>query len=117
MAILLRFALLLLLGFLLARTIVGFLRIYFSSSGHSSTGRTRSSQTQGQGAEGQYEPPLSPFEVLGVRRGATKEEIKTAYKKLLSLYHPDKVAHLGEEIQKIAREKTLAINRAYQEIG
>jgi DnaJ-domain-containing protein 1 len=31
----------------------------------------------------------------------------------MARYHPDKVAHLGLEFQAIAKEKTLAINRAY----
>ncbi len=36
-----------------------------------------------------------PFEILGLSRGATPEEIKSAYRRESQRYHPDKVAHLG----------------------
>ncbi len=45
---------------------------------------------------------------------ATQEEIKAAYREMMSKYHPDKVAHLGEEFQEIAKAKTKAINQAYE---
>ncbi len=31
-------------------------------------------------------------------------------------YHPDKVAHLGEELQELAHKKSLDIQRAYQQL-
>jgi len=54
--------------------------------------------------------------VLGVRRGATREEVTSAYRDLLKRYHPDRVADLGEELQRVAHEKTLEIQRAYDEL-
>lgn len=67
-----------------------------------------------QGAEGREESPQEdPYTVLGVQPGASKEEIKSAYKRLASQYHPDKVQHLGEEFQKLAHEKFVAIQKAY----
>jgi DnaJ-class molecular chaperone len=48
-----------------------------------------------------------------VKRGASKEEIKAAYKKLVAQYHPDKVQHLGKEFQELAHKKFVAIQRAY----
>jgi len=32
----------------------------------------------------------------------------------MNKYHPDKVSHLGEEFQQIAKEKSQEINRAYE---
>ena len=50
-------------------------------------------------------------------RNATKEEIKAAYKRLASQYHPDKVSHLGEEFRVLAEQKFKEIQRAYQELS
>jgi len=54
------------------------------------------------------------YQVLGLSPGATFAEIKSAYRKLSMEYHPDKVAHLGEEFRKVAEEKMKEINGAYQ---
>ncbi len=47
------------------------------------------------------------YEVLGVGKNASEEEIKTAYKKLVKKYHPD--LHPGD---KEAAEKFKEINEA-----
>jgi DnaJ like chaperone protein len=44
------------------------------------------------------------------------EEIKAAYKKLASQYHPDKVQHLGKEFQQMAHEKFVSIQKAYDKL-
>ncbi|HPK05858.1 MAG TPA: DnaJ domain-containing protein, partial [Bacteroidales bacterium] len=36
--------------------------------------------------------------------------------KMALKYHPDKVSHLGEDIQKAAKEKFQELNAAYSEI-
>ncbi len=58
----------------------------------------------------------NPYDVLGIGRGASSDEIKSAYKRLANRYHPDKVAHLGEEFQKLAEERFKEIQQAYQEL-
>jgi DnaJ like chaperone protein len=50
---------------------------------------------------------------FGLNENATFEEVKSAYRKCMAEYHPDKVSHLGEEFQKIAEEKTKAYNMAF----
>ncbi len=57
-----------------------------------------------------------PWTVLGIPRTATPEETKTAYLSVVQQYHPDKVAHLGAELQTLAAEKTKAITQAYAAI-
>ena len=56
------------------------------------------------------------YEVLGVTKGASADEIKKAYRKLAVKYHPDKVATLGEDVQKAAEEKFKAVSQAYEAI-
>jgi uncharacterized membrane protein YkvA (DUF1232 family) len=57
-----------------------------------------------------------PYEVLGIGRGASHEEIAHAYREQMKRYHPDRVADLGEELQRVAHEKTIQIQRAYAEL-
>ena len=47
------------------------------------------------------------YEVLGIQKGASEEEIKKAYKKLARKYHPD--MHPGD---KEAEEKFKEVNEA-----
>jgi molecular chaperone DnaJ len=49
------------------------------------------------------------YQVLGVDRGASQEEIKRAYRKMAHAHHPDKEG--GDE------EKFKEVNEAYQVLG
>ncbi len=59
-----------------------------------------------------------PYKILGVDRGASPEEIKQAYHKLVREYHPDRLQAKGvpEDFIKIANEKMAEINSAYDQI-
>ena len=54
------------------------------------------------------------YEVLGITESATTDQIKKAYRKLAVIHHPDKVIHLGEEMQTAAKEKFQIISEAYE---
>jgi DnaJ like chaperone protein len=58
----------------------------------------------------------SSYNILGIDRNSTPEEIKKAYRKLAIEYHPDKVDYLGEEIRRDAEEKFQKITNAYEKI-
>jgi len=62
------------------------------------------------------EDTTSAYKILGLDSNAEVSEIKVAYRKMATKYHPDKVSHLGEEFSKVAEEKFKAINDAYQKI-
>ncbi len=54
---------------------------------------------------------MDPYEVLGVRQGASEEEIKAAYKELVKKYHPDK--YQNNPLADLAEEKLQEVNEAY----
>ena len=56
------------------------------------------------------------YTILEVDSSASDIEIKRAYRKMATKYHPDKVAHLGEEFGQLAEEKFKAVNDAYEKI-
>ena len=53
------------------------------------------------------------YKILEVTPAASDKTIKAAYKKLLVKYHPDKVAHLGEEMAITAKRKYEKLQEAY----
>jgi DnaJ like chaperone protein len=57
-----------------------------------------------------------PYIILDVSRDATQEEIRRAYRQLAQQYHPDKVAHLGQEFRELADAKFKRIQQAYQQL-
>lgn len=58
------------------------------------------------------------YRVLGVTHDASDAEVKTAYRRLTSQHHPDKLVAKGlpEEMMKMAQQKTIEIREAYEQI-
>ncbi len=54
-----------------------------------------------------------PFVLLGVSQTDSDEVIAKKYKQLVMEYHPDRVAHLGQELKDLAAKKTTEINAAF----
>lgn len=77
-------------------------------------------RSAGQGGRERQKPgsqqSTDPYLILGVRHGASPEEVKKAYYELVKQYHPDRVNNLGPELQTLAREKTTELNRAYEQL-
>ena len=55
-----------------------------------------------------------PYQVLGVTRGASDEEIKKAYRNLSRKYHPD--ANINNPNKEAAEEKFKQVQQAYDQI-
>jgi DnaJ like chaperone protein len=58
----------------------------------------------------------SSYKILEISKSADNDEVKKAYKKMAIKYHPDKVSHLGEDFQNIAKEKFQKVNEAFNKI-
>ncbi|KXJ42867.1 co-chaperone DjlA [Alloalcanivorax venustensis] len=71
------------------------------------------------GAAGPSRPSLGEaYQVLGVNEDASDQEVKKAYRRLMSEHHPDKLAARGvpEEMIRVSTEKTAEISKAYDMI-
>jgi hypothetical protein len=55
------------------------------------------------------------YELLGVRPGASAQEMKTAHRDLAKVWHPDRFAH-DPRLQQKAQEKLKEINEAYDQL-
>ena len=53
--------------------------------------------------------------VLELPADASLDDIREAYRRLMSQYHPDKVASLGRELRELAEAKSREISVACQE--
>ena len=53
------------------------------------------------------------YKILNIKRDATQDDIKAAYRKLAKQYHPDKFATAPEEKKREAEEKFKEIQHAY----
>jgi DnaJ-domain-containing protein 1 len=53
------------------------------------------------------------FEILEINQNSTPTEIKSAYRKKMMEYHPDKVEKLGSKLKIIAEEESKKFNTAY----
>jgi len=87
---------------------------FYGNTGNSGNG----SGYSGSGSAGGYRSHTldSDYQILEISPNATDEEVKKAYRTLAKKYHPDRVAHLGDDMRKAAEEKFARLSQAYDNI-
>jgi len=58
----------------------------------------------------------APYRTLGVAPDASQAEVDQAYRRLMSQYHPDKLAGAAPDLVEQAERRTREINAAYDKI-
>ena len=58
----------------------------------------------------------NPYGVLGLTDEASDAEVDQAYRRLMSQYHPDRMAGAADELRRQAETKSREINAAYDRI-
>lgn len=93
-------------------------RFYEDFANYSSYQRGSSSNDEKKPQQSRYGVLDHAFAILEVPSSADKQEVKRAYRQLMSRNHPDKLIAKGlpETMIKIANEKTQAISKAYKQI-
>jgi len=57
------------------------------------------------------------YDLLGLPRSASFDDVKHAFRREIAKYHPDKVQHLGPEFEEIAASKAAVLTQAYKTLG
>ncbi len=94
-------------------------RPHSSASGASTEDSTSAShhRTEEPGSRQERVEPSTGaawYDVLGVPADAPWDAVRSAYKKKMAMYHPDKVSALGPEFAVIAERMSKDINAAYE---
>jgi len=65
-----------------------------------------------------FDDGSDPYMVLGLMPGASKDEVRRVYRRLVAEHHPDRLIAKGvpEELIGVATRRMAAINHAYQQI-
>ena len=56
------------------------------------------------------------FAILEIKKDSSDSEIKKAHRKMVIKYHPDKLQGVSADIVKLAEEKFLLVQQAYENI-
>ena len=57
------------------------------------------------------------YDILGVSRDASEDDIKRAYKKIMLKYHPDRMGNKSDKEKKEAEEIVKSANEAYETLS
>src|SRR5262249_50206695 len=106
-----------LIGFILVNAFLEYRRANNETprQGRAEAGSAKTDEDSGPDDEPAARPTSgrSWWEILGVTEGASPADIKSAFRKEIARYHPDRVVGLGTEPRELAEQKAKEINWAY----
>jgi DnaJ like chaperone protein len=85
---------------------------YWAAREEATKRQSRSSRDQAS-ASGFNEQAVRAFAILGLDYGASKDEVKQAYRRLAQVHHPDRFTSLGDESVAVATATFKRIQAAY----
>ena len=56
------------------------------------------------------------YDILGLSKSSSEDQIKQAYRKMIKKYHPDKLTGVSDDVIKMAKEKFQSVKDAYDAI-
>jgi hypothetical protein len=80
---------------------------------HPSFSESRSGR-EANSAQFVAEDMAAAWETLGLKPGASDEEISSAYRNLAKMYHPDRVSGMAPEFREVAERRMKEINAAHE---
>ncbi|MDB4733830.1 DnaJ domain-containing protein [Planctomycetota bacterium] len=92
-------------------------RAHWSQGGSSDQGQRRSGREQRRDRKvpaGAGLRRIQALAALGLSGDPTRDEIKSAYRRLVKVHHPDKFAQLGPDATKAAEQVFLRLQSAYE---
>jgi DnaJ-domain-containing protein 1 len=85
----------------------------FSAQTEANLGWDRFTATRSTNETTEMTMPLA-CKLLGVSTASTREEVRSAYRRMVTQWHPDRLAKSSEETRRLANEQMVAINQAYR---
>ena len=89
----------------------------FNQNTYGNYGYGSQNNSQGNYYGGMYQEDKSKYyQILGVQKGASADELKKAYFKLVKEHHPDRYTNSSESEKKYHEDKMKQINEAYDKL-
>jgi DnaJ-domain-containing protein 1 len=85
----------------------------FAAQTEANLGWDRFTSTRSANATTAMTVPLA-CQLLGVSTASSREQVRSAYRRMVGQWHPDRLAKSSEETRQLANDQMIAINQAYR---